>query len=220
VLGRITVAVALILGGLLALLHNVTPLSVGIDQYAALGLAVVGAGLVVGARLGRSHGLIPLGIILVIVMTVASSLGGLRLPNEAGQERWTPTTVQELRRSYELDAGDLNIDLTQLELEPGQRVALDAWVGVGQLDVEVPSDATIDVVATSRLGEVEAFGRVADGPDATIDHMQRAPEGSPTIVLDLETGLGKVEVSEASGAASPRAAPEAPAAREPRTQPQ
>jgi hypothetical protein len=220
VLGRITVAVALILGGLLALLHNLTPLSVGVDQYAALGLAVVGAGLVVGARLGRSYGLIPLGIVLAIVMTVASSLGGLRLPNEAGQERWTPTTVQELRPSYELDAGDLNIDLTELQLEPGQRVAIDASVDVGQLVVDVPSNATVDLHATSSLGTVEAFGRDADGADATVDHVRRAPEGSPTIVLDLDVGLGRVEVSEASGAASPREAPEPPAAREPRTQPQ
>ena len=221
VLGRITVAVVLILGGLLALLHNLTPLSVGVDQYAALGLAVVGAGLVVGARLGRSHGLIPLGIILAIVMTVASNLGDLSLPSQAGQERWTPTTDEELPdRGYQLDAGQLDIDLTQLELEPGQRVTVNGSVDLGQLYVDVPSDVTVDVNATSSLGEVEAFGRTVDGADATIDRLKRAPEGSPTIVLDLEVGLGRIEVSQESGAASPREAPEPPATREPRTQPQ
>jgi phage shock protein PspC (stress-responsive transcriptional regulator) len=213
VLGRITVAAALILGGLLALAHNLTSLSVDVDQYAALGVAVVGAGLIVGARLGRSHGLIPLGIFLVLVMAGASSLGGLTLPEETGVQRWAPRTVAALRDSYELDVGNLQLDLTELQLERGQRVAVNAEVGAGQLLVDVPPGVTVDLDASSSAGNVEAFGRTADGPDASIEHVQRGPEGSPTIELDLDVGLGRIEVDQASETVRPSEVP--PQLREP-----
>ncbi|HSK95189.1 MAG TPA: PspC domain-containing protein, partial [Euzebyales bacterium] len=147
VLGRITVAAALILGGLVALIQNLTSLDVSVDQYAAMGLAVVGAGLVVGARLGRSHGLIVLGVILVAVMAVAATLPAVSMTSSTGQRIWTPTSVAELQDRYELGAGDLRLDLSNLELERGQEVTIGASVGVGQLVVDVPPDTTVDVDA-------------------------------------------------------------------------
>lgn len=203
VLGRITVAAALMLGGLVALIQNVTSLHVSVDHYAALGLTIVGAGLVVGARLGRSHGLIALGIILVAVMAVAATLPDISPTSSAGQQTWTPLTVAELRDRYELGMGELELDLTELALEPGQQVTVAASVGLGQLVVDVPPNTTIDLDASSRVGDVVAFDLNSEGTNATIDHVRRGPEGSPTIALDLAVGMGEVQVLESSVAADP-----------------
>jgi phage shock protein PspC (stress-responsive transcriptional regulator) len=197
VLGRITVAAVLILGGLVALIHNVTPLEVSVDHYAALGLAVVGAGLIVGARLGRARGLIPLGIVLAVVMAVAAGLPRISVSADTGQRSWAPTAVTDLpEQGYDLGMGQLTLDLTGLELEPGDQVPIDASVGIGQLVVDVPSGVSIDLDATSKLGSVDALGRRSDGTNTTVDERFEGPEGSPTIALDLSVGMGEVEVFE------------------------
>jgi hypothetical protein len=212
VLGRITVAAALMLVGLVALIQNLSPLDVSVDHYAALALAVVGAGLLVGARLGRARGLIVLGVVLVAFIALDAALPDVPVAGTAGQQVWTPTTVADLRDHYELGMGQLQLDLTELELEPGQHVAVAATVGVGQLVIEVPPETTIDVDATSNLGEVVAFDLDSDGSNATIDHVRRGPEGSPTIALDLNVGMGAVDVSEVSESFAPAdpAEPERP----------
>jgi phage shock protein PspC (stress-responsive transcriptional regulator) len=215
VLGRITVAAALILGGLVALLQNLTSLHVSVDQYAALGLAVVGAGLLIGARFGRSHGLIVLGIILVVAMAVASAIPTISATTTTGQQRYAPTSVAELRDRYELGAGDLRLDLSDLELERGQQVTVGASVGLGQLVVDVPPDTTIDVEAASKAGEIVAFDRQFDGTNVTLDHIERGPEGSPTIALDLAVGMGVIEVQQSS----PTAVPSEGATTDPATEP-
>ena len=198
VLGRITVAAALLLIGLVALIQNLSPLDVTADQYAALGLVVVGAGLLVGARFGRSRGLIVLGVILMVVMAAAAALPDIPVTSSAGQQTWTPVTVTDLRDRYQLGMGELQLDLTGLRLEPGQQVAVAAAVGVGQLVVDVPPETTVDVDATSSLGEVTAFDRDSEGTNATVDHVKPGPEGSPTIALDLSVGMGQIEVSQPS----------------------
>jgi phage shock protein PspC (stress-responsive transcriptional regulator) len=198
VLGRITVAAALLLIGLVALIQNLSPLDVAVDQYAALGLVVVGAGLLVGARFGRSRGLIVLGVILMVVMAAAAALPDIPVTSSAGQQTWTPVTVADLRDRYQLGMGELQLDLTGLRLEPGQQVAVAAAVGVGQLVVDVPPETTVDVDATSSLGEVTAFDRDSEGTNATVDHVKPGPEGSPTIALDLSVGMGQIEVSQPS----------------------
>jgi phage shock protein PspC (stress-responsive transcriptional regulator) len=210
VLGRITVAAALMLIGLVALIQNLSPLDVSVDHYAALALAVVGAGLLVGARLGRAHGLIVLGVVLAVVMALSAALPDVPIAGTPGQQTWTPATVADLRDHYELGAGELVLDLTDLELEPGQHVAVAASVGLGQLVVDVPPETTIDVDATSNLGEVVAFDLDSEGSNATIDHIKRGPEGSPTIALDLSVGAGQIEVTEASVSADPSERPTVP----------
>lgn len=207
VLGRITVAAALMLVGLVALIQNLSPLDVSVDQYAALALAVVGAGLLVGARLGRARGLIVLGAVLVAFIALDAALPDVPIAGTAGQQVWTPMTVADLRDHYELGMGELRLDLAELELEPGQHVAVAASVGVGQLVVDVPPETTVDVDATSSLGEVVAFDLDSDGSNATIDHVRRGPEGSPTIALDLSVGMGAVDVSETSAPTDPSERP-------------
>jgi phage shock protein PspC (stress-responsive transcriptional regulator) len=203
VLGRITVAAALILGGLVALIQTVTSLHVSVDQYAALGLAIVGAGLLIGARLGRSRGLIVLGGILVIVMATASAIPTVSTTATTGQQIFAPTSVAELRDRYELGAGDMTLDLSGLELERGQQVTVGASVGIGQLTVDVPPDMTVDVEAAGKVAELVAFDREFEGTNVTLDHIWRGPEGAPTIALDLAVGMGVIEVQQSAPTAAP-----------------
>ena len=207
VLGRITVAAALILGGMVALAHNVFSLDISIDQYAALGVAVVGAGLVFGARVGRARGLIALGVALVLTMATFANLPDLRLLDGIGQQSFRPTTAADLDEPFTLGMGQLTIDLTDLELEPGDEVTVEGALGMGEMVVDVPGGTGIELAATSSLGSVSGLGRRSDGTQARITESRAGPEGSPTIVLDLTTGMGEIEVNERSATPPSEPAP-------------
>lgn len=196
-LGRLTVAAALLLIGAVALVDNLTALDLGVTDYVALALVIVGAGLVIGTVRGRAHGLIGLGIALTLVLVATTALPDLPV-NGAGERDLAPTTVAELADGYELGAGSLKIDLTDLALDPGTTTKLDAQVGFGELVVVVPPDVALEVDAESGIGRVDVLNRSSEGGGAAINGLtRRGPEGSATLTLDLSTGLGVVDVTRA-----------------------
>lgn len=205
-LGRITVAAVLIIGGAVALLDNFTALDVAPDRYAALAVIVVGAGLLVGSRFGRSRGLIALGVVLVIAMALAAVARTIPDIDGAGERVYQPETVAEVRDSYEFGIGSVTIDLTELRLEPNDDLEIDGAVGIGELVVEVPPEATVVVDATVGGGTIQAFGRESSGTGAELSHRRAGDEGAPTITLDLTSGLGAVDVRDGAPAPQPRPA--------------
>ena len=206
-LGRITVAAALIVCGFLALLHTFTAFDVPISYYAALALIVVGAGLLVGARYGRSRGLIVLGLVLLAAVMISVPARNYPLFDGIGERTWQPSTVAELRDTYDLGMGQLTIDLSQLALEPGDDITVESTVGIGQLEIDVPRDATVSVIATGN-GSASVFNRSSDGTNYELAHTRDGPEGSPSIELVLSTGLGNIDVQDGgASAASPPLAP-------------
>lgn len=196
ILGRVTVAAMLIAIGALALLDNLTALDVAIASYAAVALLIIGGGLLVGSVVGRARGLIPLGIVALAVMLIAGL--ALQLPNVpaggVGERSYAPGTVAELQPTYQLGAGELELDLTQLALEPGDDVEIDATVGVGELTVLLPPEVGVDVDADLQFGAVDALGRTSEGPGAQATFTTPAAEGAPTIDLDLVNGVGEIAV--------------------------
>jgi phage shock protein PspC (stress-responsive transcriptional regulator) len=202
VLGRVTVAAALILIGATALLDTLTGIDVAVAGYAALALTVIGAGLVVGARWGRARGLIALGSVTVLVLIASSAVAQLpaNIPGGVGQRSYRPETVAQLRDPYTLGLGEMQIDLTALELEPGQDVDVEATMTAGSLQVVVPDDVGVDATATAQLGAVDVLDRTNEGTAATTTLSEPGDEGSPTITLDLSSVLGEIEVHRASGA--------------------
>lgn len=194
ILGRVTVAAMLIAIGALALVDNLTTLDVAIASYAAVALVIVGGGLLVGAVVGRARGLIPLGAVALVVLLVAGA-GLPRIPaGGAGDRIYVPQTVAELQPAYQLGAGELRLDLTELQLEPGDDVEIDVAVGAGEVTVLLPPDVGVDVDATMRLGAIDALGRTSEGPGASTAFTAPGDEGAPTIDLDLITALGEIIV--------------------------
>jgi hypothetical protein len=205
-LGRITVAAALIVCGFLALLHTFTAFDVPISYYAALALIVVGAGLLVGARYGRSRGLIVLGVVLLAAVMISVPAQNYPVFDGIGERTWQPSTVAELRDTYDLGMGQLTIDLSQLALEPGDDITVESTIGIGQLEVEVPPDSTVSVIATGN-GSASVFDRSSDGTNYELAHTREGPEGSPTIELVLSTGLGNLDVQDGASPVPPPLAP-------------
>ncbi len=163
----------------------------------ALGLVVVGVGLLIAAWRGRAWALVPVGLLFVLLIVVAETLV---VPVDAGMGEQTEIvdTSAALARDHELFAGQLTLDLRDVPSSAGETATLEAAVGAGQMRVLVPDDATVTVDADVRIGEVVSDG----GPEAnesgvglderfTLDGAAQGPE----IDLDLFVGIGSLEVT-------------------------
>jgi phage shock protein PspC (stress-responsive transcriptional regulator)/predicted membrane protein len=193
ILGRVTVAAVLIVVGAVALLESLLPaFDVATATYVAAALAIVGGGLVVGARWGRARGLIVLGGVMIVVLSASTAVPDV--PTGIGQRRYVPENVSELASEYRLGMGELQIDLTRLELEPGEEVAVEASTAVGSLQVIVPDSATVEGRAEVQLGAVDVLDRTSDGTPATLTIADEGDEDGATIDLDLSAVLGEIEV--------------------------
>jgi len=147
------------------------------------------AALVV-AGLAWWRGRIVLGLVAaLVVVVVAGVLLAVRVPVFSGIGERTYTDVHS---SYTLGIGRLELDLADAQLPKGQTF-VKATVGIGDLRVEVPADASVEVDAHVQAGRVVALGRDDDGTHVHTRVVDRTGSGR-VLVLDLHNGLGKIEV--------------------------
>jgi phage shock protein PspC (stress-responsive transcriptional regulator) len=216
-LGFLTLAVAAVVGGVLVA-TGVPDSDSGVSVVVASVLVVIGLGLVVGTWAGRSRGLIAWGILATLAL-VAVATFDVPLRGGTGERRWTPATVAAAEAApYRLTAGEGRLDLSDIRPPAGSTADVEASVTVGRLVVDVPADATIEVNGHVGMGHLALQtdpGRSVDrgGLNVTANYTDAAetappatgsdPTDSPTeaatgrIVLDLEVGLGELEVRRA-----------------------
>ncbi|HEX6256392.1 MAG TPA: PspC domain-containing protein [Euzebyales bacterium] len=207
ILGRVTVAAVLIVVGAVALLESLLPwFDVATATYVAVALAIVGGGLLVGARWGRARGLIVLGVVMLMGLSASAAVPDV--PTGVGQRRYVPENVSEIADEYRLGMGEMQIDLTRLELEPGEEVTLEASTTIGSLQVVVPEGATLEGQAEVQVGAVDVLDRTSDGTPATLTIAEEGDEDGGTIDLDLSAVLGEIEVAR-SGERGPALRPAA-----------
>lgn len=220
-LGWLVVSAAVLAAGVLALIGALTPVSVRMWGVAGgVVLAILGVGLLIGARYGRARWLVIPAIPLAFMSfaTVAAGQWAEDNPNwdrwsdpangiVVGDQTWTvqPDDVGGAPLVYRLTAGEAELDLTELTAlggaEPGrpaQRVEIEAGVALGQLQVIMPADMALDLDATVDAGEIRVPGREpVDGTDLSVETYIQASTGeNPAyiVTLDAAVGAGNLEV--------------------------
>jgi phage shock protein PspC (stress-responsive transcriptional regulator) len=195
ILGWVTVAVALLAVGIAALLDNAGVVSVTVGAALALALIVVGLGLIAGAWFGRSRALIVLGMAL-IPLAATAALIQVPISGGAGDRTVTPLTATDLQGEYRLGAGQLTLDLTGLDLGGGSRTVT-ASVALGQLNVVVPRNVTVDAHGQAGAGQLDLLGHVVGGARVETTATSAGSPGGGSLHLDLRVGLGQVRVVQA-----------------------
>jgi predicted membrane protein len=135
------------------------------------------------------------GVALMVVLSLAAAADwGLDVPltGGVGDRTELPRTPADLTE-YELAAGDLLVDLRQLQVPPGT-TAVEARVGVGELVVLVPGGVSVEVHARSGLGEIQVLGQQKSGFGNRIYTIADAATGDSTLRLDVRVGVGEVRV--------------------------
>ncbi|MDX3227436.1 PspC domain-containing protein [Streptomyces sp. ME19-01-6] len=178
------------------------PLGTSLEIGLACALGVLGLGIAVSSRYGRTG----TGTIVLAVVTSALLAAAAWLPESVTTDwtrrTWAPASTAAVRGSYALGGGVGELKLDRLSLEKGQTVTTHAEVGAGKLAVTVPKDARLELSIHVGLGDIRLPGEKSDdidikpGRDRTVTVEPadgRAVKG--TLRLDLEIGLGNVEVS-------------------------
>ncbi|WP_432151181.1 PspC domain-containing protein [Streptomyces sp. bgisy029] len=205
-IGGLVFLAALVAGGLttwLSWAHE--PLGTVLQMGLVAALAVFGLGLLVSSALGRTG----FGTVLLAVVTAVLLAGATLLPKEIStdwaRQEWRPAGVTAVQQRYELGTGDARLDLSGVVVPPGGTVRTRLEVGAGRASVVVPKDVTVKVRAEAGLGEI----RLEEGQRVQVriqsdEPTQRTlppPEGGKpagTIELEVEVGVGQVEVSRAA----------------------
>ena len=193
ILGRLTIGLALVGMGVLAILDQIDAVPIDADprHYLALTVTIIGVGLIVGAILGRARWLIVVAAFLV-PMLLFSPAFEFDWSEDTFDNVFRPTSFASVQETYRQDVGNMVIDLTDLPWN-GEAIVIEASVDLGNLEVRVPEnvsivgEASVDVGrAAGPIGESFGFG----DPSVDLDW----PGDAGQVDLDLTVDVGNVEV--------------------------
>jgi phage shock protein PspC (stress-responsive transcriptional regulator) len=188
----LTLSVLLIGGGIALLLDNNGSVHLTAAEILAGALCVIGIALMLSTWLGRARGLVPLGI-LVLLVTMPAAAIDVPLTGGTGDRVYAPTTRSDMRSKYELGIGRLEISLLEAPLV-GHASHVRAELGIGQMVLDVPSTVRVIVHAHTGAGSITLFGSSDDGGLST-EKSRTAPGSRRGLLdLDLRVGAGHIEV--------------------------
>ena len=192
VVRRAALGVALLFGcGALAFGSFVASGFGGGVVVAALVIAA-GVALVASAFVGGARWLVLPAIAIAVPLAFVSATG-IDLNGGFGERHVRPGTLAEIKDGYRLGAGELVIDLRDVDLPAGDH-HLKVGIGAGRAQVLVPDDVCVASRATIGMGGVIVFERNGGGIDMDWTDERRAPAGTARLVIDGEVGLGLLDV--------------------------
>ncbi|MFE7335449.1 PspC domain-containing protein [Streptomyces griseus] len=197
---------ALVAGGLgTGLSWEHQPLGTALQIGLVAALAVFGLGLLIASVLGRTG----FGTVLMAMITAGLLAGAAAVPKDIDtswdRQEWRPASVAAVEPHYELRTGDARLDLSGLKVPKGETVRTGLDVAAGRAAVVVPANVTVKVRAEAGLGDIRLDRgpreAITMGNDLEFVRTLKPPEGTKpagTIELQLEVGIGQVEVTRAA----------------------
>lgn len=186
----ITLGLALLAGGIAAAFWPALPAA----HIAALMLGVVGLGLVVGSLVRGGRGLIMIAVPLALLTWVlqAAPVSGFKV----GERSWIPDTTAQVQPRYELTMGDGLLDLSRLQVAPGETVTTRVAMGMGHIEVILPPNVDARVSCRAQVGDVDCLDRSDEGIPAQVNVTDDGPDGpgGGLLILTVHAGLGDVNV--------------------------
>jgi phage shock protein PspC (stress-responsive transcriptional regulator) len=159
---------------------------------AALVIAA-GAGLVTAAFVGGARWLVLPALAIALPLAFVSA-ANIDLDGGFGERHERPGTVAEIKQDYRLGAGELIIDLRDVDLPAGD-LPLRVQIGAGHAQIIVDDDVCVASRAEIGMGAVAIFDHDTGGIDVDWRDTRRAPANTPRLVIDGDVGLGFLEVS-------------------------
>ena len=193
ILGRITLAVGLIVLAAMALIDLAfAEVSIAPVHYLAAAVAIAGIGLVVGGWVGRARWLIIIGVLLLPALWFTSFWPD-NFSFSAGEVRYAPASVAEVATPYDLGMGQMTLDLSGMTAEELAEVGvIEASLGMGEMVVRLPTDVGAVIEADVGMGAVE--GPFDQAAGLGVEVTRRVGPEPTTLVIRAEVGAGVVNV--------------------------
>lgn len=168
----------------------------------AIGVLVLGIGMVVGSVVGRARWLVAPALLLSAAMLLGSVI---RLPLEGrfGDTALYVRSDSQLGQSYSSAAGKYFLDLTKYVGRGDiRRWSISATTAFGDVQIVLPYDASYRVTGYTGLGSL-SIAPCAGGSDDGIEVAARAKvrsevRGGPSFVIHVESGIGDVWVGKSA----------------------
>jgi hypothetical protein len=190
--------------GIKSIVVVLTGLAIGIAALAGastatmlvIGLATLGAGMLLGGFVGRTLALLPLGILLA-AGAVASTVFPNVPRNFADTNYVAPSsqTITATGTSYQFDAGSVHLDLTKAKFGPGAKV--DVHGGAGEVIVKLPENVDVTGNLSAEMGDVAFLDQHQGGHNAELNLNDLGTDGKAgpqQVTLDLDVRLGSIKV--------------------------
>ncbi|HVF54365.1 MAG TPA: PspC domain-containing protein [Actinomycetota bacterium] len=190
-LGWLILAGVLVALGVTGVLDRTGALSLVVGDYPALGLLIVGVGLLIGAWRGRSRMMIAVGI-LSLPIVLAASIVDFPLNGRIGDRYFTPMARSELGREHEVLFGRTTFHLS--DSMPQGLSSLDLNVAMGEVDVLVPRDTRIVIDADIALGQIYAFRETTSGKALSFQRTFGPDDAKRTLSITMHGGIASLGV--------------------------
>ncbi len=158
----------------------------------AILLIVAGVALVAGAFVRPVRWLI-LPAVLVGLSAGAVGAAGVAFDGGFGDRNYTPDTRADLRDKYELGVGQMDVNLSKVDLPPGD-TPLEVNLGIGEVRLTVPADVCVATEADVGVGQARVLGEANEGVDVQVVDRREAPPAAKRLVLNADVGVGALRV--------------------------
>ncbi|MCF2530058.1 PspC domain-containing protein [Yinghuangia soli] len=194
-----TVSLATVAAGVMWWLDTGTSADISLQAGLAVVLAVLAAGLLVGTFVRGSRWLI---VPALAVAALLSAVAAITVPftGASGERTVTPVSAAQVESPYRMKVGEMKLDLNDIDLsgrDPADPVRIEATIGMGNLQVFIPSDLRVVIDAEVDLGNIDLPNGNSNGwkpeREAVVEPTASGPSRG-TVVLDLGVGVGNVEV--------------------------
>ena len=187
-IGILILSIAIALGGAIAS-------AAGGGTVVAIVLILAGLAIAAGAFVRPVRWLI-LPAVLLGLSAGSVAAADITLDGGVGERHYRPASMSDLHDRYELGVGELDLDLRDLELPPGD-TPLEIDLGIGDVRLAVPADVCVATGADVGMGEARVLGRTNGGVDVSFDEHPEARPSVSRLVIDAQIGVGALEVRDA-----------------------
>jgi hypothetical protein len=164
-----------------------------LDNGLAGALLILGVGFVLGSFVGGSRGLIAPALLVAGALALTAVVD-IPLRGPIGTRTWSPQRIADIEDDYEVSIGEGTLDLTAIDIDRGDDLAINASVGFGHLIVLIPDGMTADITTELGAGGSHVFGVEQGGLGVSTDQHHEGDGEGGTLDLYLQAGMGKIEV--------------------------
>ena len=164
----------------------------GGETVVAIAVIAAGAAILAGAFLRPVRWLV-LPAVTLALSAGAVSAAGIDLDGGIGERDYRPTSVTDLRETYQLGMGELIVDLRHADLPPGD-VPMAIDLGVGEARVIVPDDVCVATDAEVGIGEARTFELDNGGVDVDLEDVPDAGSDVTRLLVRAEIGIGALRI--------------------------
>jgi phage shock protein PspC (stress-responsive transcriptional regulator) len=123
----------------------------------------------------------------LVAVVAAFAWFDVSLGDGAGDRVYAPLSAADVRHDYNLGVGNLKVDLSRVPAT--SELHVHARVGIGELRVIVPRDASVVVDSHVKLGSISSLDHHGDGHNAHV-----LIGGGDKLYLDARVGAGRIDV--------------------------